>query len=118
MSRLFPGRAPQGRELVTAMIGGLRWPEAVEEDDAGLLAAVHEGLDRAIGTRDTPRPLAITRWHRAIAQPGPDHLGRIAVLRASLTGLPPLALAGGWLDGVALSRALESGVNAARSLGR
>ena len=117
MSRLFPGRAPEGRELVTAMIGGLRWPDAVDEDDAGLLAAVQEGLDRALGTGTTPRPLAITRWPRAIAQPAPDHVGRIGSLRASLEGLPPLALAGGWLDGVALSGALESGVRAARRIG-
>ena len=116
MSRLFPGRAPAGRELVTAMIGGLRWPEALDRDDAGLIAAVHEGLDRALGTGDTPRPIAIARWPRAIAQPGPDHVSRIRGLRRSLSDLPPLALAGGWLDGVALSGALESGLNAASAL--
>ena len=118
MSRLFPGRAPPDRELVTAMIGGLRWPEAVEQDDATLLAEIHEGLDRALGTGAAPQPVALTRWPRAVAQPGRDHGDRIAALRRSLAALPPLCLAGGWLDGVALSSAFESGIAAARDLVR
>ena len=112
MSRLFPGRAPQGRELVTAMIGGLRWPEAVDASDGTLLAHVHEGLDRALGTGDAPRPLLVNRWPRAVPQPDRDHVGRVRSLRAALDGLPPIALAGGWLDGVAVSGAFGSGLSA------
>ncbi len=116
MSRLFPGRAPAGRELVSAMIGGARWPEAVDADDATLLSRAQEGLDRALGTGDAPRILAVNRWPRALPQPGPDHLPLVRQLRQSLLDHPGLSLAGGWLDGVAAPRALESGLAAANRL--
>ena len=116
MSRLFEGRAPEGQELVHAMIGGLRWPEAVEQDDAALVDAVHRGLDRALGTGDAPRPLAIARWPRAVPQPDRVHPQRVAAIRAAVRALPPLELAGGWLDGVALSSAFASGLAAADRL--
>ena len=116
MSRLFPDRAPPGRELVHAMIGGTRWPEAVEAEDDTLVARVREGLDRALGTGDSPRPVAVVRWRRAVPQPGPEHPARVRALRAALEPQPGLALAGGWLDGVAVSAAFASGVAQAAAL--
>jgi len=115
MSRLFPGRAPAGQELVTAMLGGLRWPGAVDAPDDELLRRVHAGLDRALGLRATPRTLALTRWARAVPQPGPGHVGAVRAIRARLaTRSPPLALAGACWDGVALGETLAAGARAAR----
>jgi oxygen-dependent protoporphyrinogen oxidase len=116
MSRLFAGRAPAGSELVTAMIGGLRWPGAVDAPDDALRARVNEGLDRALGLRGTPRALALTRWPRAVPQPGPGHPAAVRAIRARLARLPPLALAGACWDGVALGSALASGARAAAAL--
>jgi oxygen-dependent protoporphyrinogen oxidase len=116
MSRLFAGRAPPGSELVTAMIGGLRWPAAVDAPDDVLLARVNEGLDRALGLRGTPRALALTRWARAVPQPRPGHPAAVRAIRERLARLPPLALAGACWDGVALGSALASGVRAASAL--
>ena len=116
MSRLFAGRAPAGQELLTAMIGGLRWPGAPDAPDDELLRRVHAGLDRALGLRAAPRVLAITRWARAVPQPGPGHVGAVRGVRARLARLPPLALAGGCWDGVSLGETLVSGARAAASL--
>jgi oxygen-dependent protoporphyrinogen oxidase len=113
MSRLFPGRAPAGSELVTAMLGGSRWPGAVEAPADVLLARAAAGLDRALGLRQTPRVLAATRWTRAVPQPGPAHVAAVRAIRARLARLPPLALAGACWDGVALGEALASGARAA-----
>jgi oxygen-dependent protoporphyrinogen oxidase len=116
MSRLFPGRAPAGSELLTAMIGGLRWPEAIDAPDDVLLARVHAGLDRALGLRETPRTLAVSRWPRAVPQPGPGHVRAVRDIRARLGGGPPIALAGACWDGVALGESLASGARAAEAL--
>jgi oxygen-dependent protoporphyrinogen oxidase len=116
MSRLFPGRAPAGRELATAMIGGLRWTAAIEAPDDVLLEHVNRGLDRALGLLDTPRALALTRWPRAVPQPGPDHPRSVRAIRARLSRLPPLALAGACWDGVALGEAFASGQRAATAV--
>ncbi len=116
MSRLFPGRAPPGRELVTAMIGGRRWPGAVDASDDELLARIAEALDRALGLRGGFEALAFHRWRQAICQPGPGHRAAIARLRAVLGGLPPLEVVGSWVDGVSVGDTLGAGRAAALRL--
>ena len=116
MSRLFARRAPAGSELVTAMIGGLRWPAAIDAPDEVLLERVHAGLERALGLRRAARPLAITRWPRAVPQPGPGHPAGVRAIRERLGSFPPLALAGACWDGVALGEALASGARAAAAV--
>ncbi len=112
MSQLFSGRAPAGRELVTALIGGARWPGVLEAGDDEIVRRVCAGLDRALGLAGAPRTLAVSRWTHAVAQPGADHAGRVAALRARFAGTPSFQLAGGWLDGVALGDAFASGLAA------
>lgn len=116
MSRIFPGRAPAGREILTCMLGGARWAEAVAAPDGELLAALRADLDRALGLRGELEPLAVSRWPRAVPQPGRDHPRRVAALRARITALPGLALAGAYLDGVAVADALASGLRAGDSI--
>jgi oxygen-dependent protoporphyrinogen oxidase len=116
MSRLFARRAPAGSELVTAMIGGLRWPGALDAPDDDLLARANQGLERALGMRSAPRALAITRWPRAVPQPGPGHPAAVRAIRERLRRFPPIALAGACWDGVALGEALASGARAAGAL--
>lgn len=116
MSRLFPRRAPADRVLVTAMIGGVRWPAVVDADDAEITARICIGLERGLGLREMPEPLALTRWRRAVPQPGPEHAARVTELRRRLEGLPGLELAGSYLDGVGVADAFASGMAAARRL--
>jgi oxygen-dependent protoporphyrinogen oxidase len=113
MSRVFPGRAPPGRELLTAMIGGARWPGAVDAPDDVLGARLAAGLERTLGLRDAPGPLALTRWRAAVPQPGPDHPRLVARLRERVSALGSLRLAGAYLDGVSVADALASGPAAA-----
>ena len=74
------------------------------------------GLDRALGLRDEPDFLGIARWPAAIPQPDREHPRRIAALGRALADYPRLALAGGYLDGVAVGDAIASGVAAAARL--
>ncbi|MCP5069293.1 MAG: protoporphyrinogen oxidase [bacterium] len=116
MSRLFPGRAPPDHELVTAMIGGRRWPGAVDASDDELEARIAEALDRALGLRGGIEPLAFTRHRQAICQPGVGHKPAIAELRAALVGLPPIEVVGSWVDGVSVGDTLGAGRAAALRL--
>jgi oxygen-dependent protoporphyrinogen oxidase len=111
--RLFADRAPQGRELLTLLAGGKRKPEALAWGDDQLVAALCAELDRVLGLRETPRVLAITRWPRAVPQPGCDHRRLVADVRERIARFPRLALAGAHLDGVAFGEALASGARAA-----
>ncbi|MBW2269789.1 MAG: protoporphyrinogen oxidase [Deltaproteobacteria bacterium] len=116
MSQLFSGRAPAGHELLHCLLGGMRWPEAIDTPDDQLVERAARDLDRALGLRGAPQPLGVTRWRQAIPQPGRDHVARIAELRARLAGLAGLALAGAYLDGVAVADAFASGLRAAHEL--
>ncbi len=116
MSRLFRNRAPADRELVVAMIGGRRWPGAVEADEGVILERVARGLERALGLRSGLDPLEVIRWPQAVPQPAVGHPGRVARARAGLAGGPRLELAGAWLDGVSVGDTLASGHAAAKRL--
>jgi len=116
MSRLFPGRAPAGRELLHAMLGGVRWRGCVEEADDVLVERALADLDRCLGLKAAPRTLALRRWPRAIPQPGRGHVRRIAEVERRLSAHPGLALAGGYLAGVSVADSLASGVRAAARL--
>jgi oxygen-dependent protoporphyrinogen oxidase len=118
MSRMFPRRAPEGRELVMAMIGGARWPEVMDAADDEILSRIHRSLDTALGLRAVPKALAITRWPRAVPQPGPQHVRLVRDLRARLARHPGLALAGAYLEGVSVADTLASGVRAAGEISR
>ncbi len=122
MSRLFPGRAPAGRELLHCMLGGVRWPEAVSLPDDALYARIEGEIDRILGLVGAPERLVVHRWPRAVPQPSQDHPRHIAALRrrtralAPVAGAPTLELAGSYLDGVSVPDSLVSGVTAARTI--
>ncbi len=117
MSQLFPSRAPVGRELLQCLVGGARWPEAVDLPDDEIVQQVCADLDRILGLREEPRILAVTRWRQAIPQPRRDHVARIARVRKRLAEFPGIALAGSYLGGISVSDSLESGLRAARDAG-
>ncbi|MGE4653013.1 MAG: protoporphyrinogen oxidase [Myxococcota bacterium] len=116
MSRQFPGRAPEGRELLQCMLGGARWPAAPQATDDELFEHALRGLDRVIGLDAEPKRLAVARWPRAIPQPGRDHPARIRELSACVGAVNGLALAGGYVAGVGVADSFASGLLAARQL--
>lgn len=116
MSEIFSGRAPEGRVLLHCLLGGVRWPEAPELPDDLLVERTCEGLDRTLGISQAPDCLAITRWPRAVPQPGVDHLQRVKAIRAALARHATLEIAGSHLDGVSVADTLASGVAAAERL--
>ncbi len=116
MSRMFPNRAPAGRELLQCLLGGRRWPEVFDLPDDLVIRQLLDDLERILGLGAEPRALTVTRWRRAIPQPDRGHVRRIAGIRAALSKLPGIALAGAYLDGVSVADTFASGVRAAREL--
>jgi oxygen-dependent protoporphyrinogen oxidase len=118
MSQLFPSRAPVGRELLQCLVGGRRWPQAVDLPDEAVVKQVCADLDQILGLREEPRVLAVTRWRQAIPQPRRDHVARIARIRKRLAEYPGIALAGAYLGGISVADSLESGLRAAHDVSR
>jgi oxygen-dependent protoporphyrinogen oxidase len=116
MSQLFPERAPEGRELLQCLLGGVRWPESVDLPDDALLDRLFADLDRTLGLRGSPTSLGVTRWPRAVPQPDREHAVRLAWVRARLAETPGIAVAGSYVAGVGVADSLASGLSAAAAV--
>jgi oxygen-dependent protoporphyrinogen oxidase len=106
-SSIFPGRAPRGRVLLRALVGGARDPEAAGYDDETLLDLVRYDLARTMGIEATPELVRIYRHPRAIPQYTLGHLQRLRLVRDRLDRLPGLLLHGNGYRGVALNDSLR-----------
>lgn len=111
-SCLFGGRAPDGRFLVRAMLGGAVDPEAGSLPDDELVSTVRGDLERLLGLHTEPRFRQIVRWPRAIPQYELGHLERVGRIQAELDQRQGLIMAGNALHGIAFGKAATAGVKA------
>ena len=102
-STLFPGRAPEGRVLLTVFIGGARNERIADLDDDELIEQVRLDLGPLLGISGAPAMVRVTRWPRAIPQYTLGHLDRMARVDSALTALPGLHLRANWRDGISVS---------------
>jgi protoporphyrinogen/coproporphyrinogen III oxidase len=115
-SRKYPGRAPEGHELLRAFVGGARRPDLVELDDATLVRTVRDELRALLGIAADPMLVRVERYRRAMPQYAVGHLDRIAAIEARAAALPGLALAGAAYRGVGIPDCIHSGEVAADAL--
>ncbi len=107
-SSVFPGcRAPPGKALLRAMIGGARDPGAAEMDDEALLGAVGRDLGRAMGIAAAPERTWIFRHPQGIPQYVRGHGARLARVARLLSRFPGLRLAGNSYRGISVNACVE-----------
>ena len=85
----------------------------IDASDAEIRDAITDDLDRALGLREDPNYLEISRWRQAIPQPDRHHARRMKALDEELVATPRLTLAGGYLRGISVGDTLLSGARAA-----
>jgi oxygen-dependent protoporphyrinogen oxidase len=105
-SNIFPGRAPEGAVLATAMLGGARDPGAIDRSDAVLIDEAAGSLATLAGVRKAPRFKLMIRHARAIPQYVLGHAARLEAIEARRRKLPGLFLAGNSYRGVAINACL------------
>ncbi len=115
-SRVFEGRAPHGGDLITAYMGGMLDPGALDLDDEALVGLVLDDLLRLTGCRAEPCMVRVTRHRTAIPQLVIGHLERMAEVKRRLERLPGLHLAGNYLRGVGIKDAVASGLETAETV--
>ena len=116
-SAKFAGRAPEGRVLLRAFLGGARDPDVLRLDDAELAALARRELGPVLGLRGAPVLERVYRWPRSTPQMQVGHLERMARLDAVVDGVPGLFLAGAGLHGAGLPDCIADGGRAARAAG-
>ncbi|MEW6734160.1 MAG: protoporphyrinogen oxidase [Acidobacteriota bacterium] len=110
-SSIFPGRAPQGKTLLTNFIGGAHDPEAMQLSEEKLIEIVTRELQMALRTSAPAEAIDVYKIPRAIPQYTIGHIDRVARINRLLAEQPGLHLAGNYLRGVSvpdcISRAVE-----------
>ncbi|MCD2188069.1 protoporphyrinogen oxidase [Actinomycetospora soli] len=96
--------------VVRASIGRYGEPEALQRDDAELVAAARSDLAELLGLTAEPLETVVARWGGGLPQYAVDHAGRVARLEALPAGL---AVAGATLHGVGVPACLATGDAAA-----
>jgi oxygen-dependent protoporphyrinogen oxidase len=112
----FAGRAPEGRALLRAFVGGALQPEMFALDEASMVEAVRSDLRDLLGVSAPPIFAHVEKWPRSMAQYHLGHAGRIARIRARLRQHPALALCGNAYEGAGLPDCVRSGERAAETL--
>ncbi len=114
LSSKWPHRAPEGRVLLRAFVGGARDPHALDRSDAELVAVSLNALGPLLGISGQPLLSRVYRWERASAQHEVGHLERLAVIERALARHPGLFITGSGFRGVGIPDCIADG----RSTGR
>ncbi len=109
VSSKWPQRAPEGKVLMRAFVGGARDPAALDRPDAELAASAEAEM-RKLMTIDGPPVLTrVYRWPRANAQHEVGHLGVVTDIEERLRSLPGLFLTGSGFRGVGVPDCVADG---------
>jgi oxygen-dependent protoporphyrinogen oxidase len=101
-STKFPGRAPEGHVLLRAFLGGVRDPDVLTFDDAGLVETATQDLGPLLGLSGPPVFSRVFRWPGGTPQMEVGHFDRLHAAEARLSAIPGLFLAGSGLRGTGI----------------
>lgn len=113
-SSKFPERAPEGKVVIRAFVGGAGREEAAEAAVTRIETRVREDLERVLGLKGVA-PVAgkTVRWIKSNPQYNVGHARRLDRLASCLKSHPGLILAGSSYGGVGLPDCVRSGRRAA-----
>ena len=112
----FSGRAPQGRVLLRAFVGGALQPEMLELEDKDIVNRVESDLRQLLGVTGRPLFVEIFRWTNSMPQYEVGHLDRVSNIELLVSQLPGLALSGNSYRGAGIPDCIKSGGRAAVAL--
>jgi protoporphyrinogen/coproporphyrinogen III oxidase len=115
-SSYAPFRAPAGKGLVKAIVGGATSPAVVELDDEALIGRVRSELERVLGESPEVEMSHVVRHRPGIPQFTGERLRMVQRLGVSLPA--GLTVAGWAYDGVGVSHLATAASSRAESLSR
>ncbi|RKZ43590.1 MAG: protoporphyrinogen oxidase [Candidatus Parabeggiatoa sp. nov. 3] len=116
MSSLFPDRAPQGKVLLSAYLGGALQPAAVDWDDDRSVTAVMATLQRLLGIKGDPENVRIDRHFQGLPLYYGNYTGRLAEIDRHLKQLPGLHLDANYRGGVSVRDRIASACTTAERI--
>ncbi|MGB6690181.1 MAG: protoporphyrinogen oxidase [Terracidiphilus sp.] len=119
--RKFLGRAPEGKAVLRAFLGGMKNEALLAEPDESLVTTVRRELGEilsaaALARGVEPEYAQVTRWRRAMAQYAVGHQQRRQRIADRVAKCDGLRLAGNAYDGIGISDCIRLGRQAAKEL--
>jgi len=100
LSSLFPNRAPEGKVLLSAYVGGSRAPECCGWDEARIVACVLRRLTPLLGIRADPEMVCLHRHAQALPLYQGDFPHHMDAVAARLAAWPGLNLVANYRGGI------------------
>ena len=116
MSKLFPGRAPQGQALLSIYLGGAQRPEQLQQSDERTLSSVMEKLAPLMGIHCDPNYVRIDRHEQGLPLYHGQYQQRIETIDERLRLLPGLHLNANYIGGVAVRERIFQGRRTAQTI--
>jgi len=112
-SQKYAHRAPDGKVLLRAFVGGARRPEMAEMDDGRLVPLVLGELAELLGIRGDPIYRLTSHWPRTMPQYHVGHTGLVEQIETAVAQLGRIELAGNAYHGVGIPACIHTGEQAA-----
>ena len=107
-STLFSGRAPDGYDLLTTFVGGMRQPDQAKLPAAELAAMVQAEHASILGAPPQAESTRVVQWERAIPQYTAGHLERIANIESTEHDRPGLFFCANYRGGVSVGDCIKA----------
>ncbi|MBI3605776.1 MAG: protoporphyrinogen oxidase [Nitrospirae bacterium] len=115
-SNLYPGRAPEGKIILTCFMGGMRNQEVMQKKDEDIIGIAQKEAGILLGGTFNPQMVSLIRHFRAIPQYDLNHLLKIETIEKELSQLPGLYLTGNYLKGVSVWDCLSQGLDMGKAI--
>ncbi len=113
-SSIFAGRAPEGKVLITVMMGGAKDPGIRARSEEEVVQTARAELRHTMGIADEPAFVKSLRWDNAIPQYTFGHLNRVESIDRRLgSDHPGLFLTGNAFRGIGVNDCVAGGEKAA-----
>ena len=109
-------RAPAGRLLVRAFVGGAGRADLASAGDAEIVRIVTEELREIAGIGANALFARVYRWPRSMPRYTVGHLDRVDAIDRCAAAFPGLYLIGASLRGIGIGDCVRSGFNAAEEI--
>ena len=112
----YGGRAPVGKVLIRAFMGGALRPDMVERDDSALERLALRDLRELLGIHGDPLFSVVSRWPDSMAQYEVNHMMRATAIRDRVGRHKGLGICGNGFEGVGIPDCVRDGERAAEAV--
>lgn len=112
----FAGRAPEGKVMLRAFVGGPSLKELLDKNGDDIARVVHHDLSQVLGITGLPLFASVWRGRGVMPHYVMGHQDRVRSIEERVKQIPALALAGNGYHGLGLPDCVHSGERAAEKI--